>query len=102
KKQIGNDCALVRRTKSRGISPKTGKFTPQNCLTGRIQYFQTRCRKAHDKQGNRIAIRLDGKEIFNSNLFDHYQKEWEIMQERDLLGRSWYDWGIPQNFKGGS
>ncbi|MCL1948511.1 MAG: hypothetical protein FWF59_02115, partial [Turicibacter sp.] len=30
KKQIGNDCALVRRTKSRGISPKTGKFTPQN------------------------------------------------------------------------
>ncbi|MCL1948442.1 MAG: hypothetical protein FWF59_01730, partial [Turicibacter sp.] len=41
KKQIGNDCALVRRTKSRGISPKTGKFTPQNCKTPNQKTFAT-------------------------------------------------------------
>ena len=41
-------------------------------LKGRIQYFATRYKKSHDREG-RIAIRLDGKEIFKSCFYD-----WEI------------------------
>ena len=42
-------------------------------LKGRVQYFQTRYRDSHDQIG-RIAIRLDGEEIFNSD----YYKSWMI------------------------
>ena len=38
-------------------------------LKGRIQYFQTRYRGAHDQRG-RVAVRLDGKEIFKADFFD--------------------------------
>lgn len=38
-------------------------------LKGRIQYFATRYRESHDQEG-RIAIRLDGQEIFKSCYFD--------------------------------
>ena len=41
-------------------------------LKGRIQYFQTRYRRAHDQHG-RIAIRLDGKEIVKVDYFDMYE-----------------------------
>jgi len=48
-------------------------------LKGRIQYFATRYRGAHDQTG-RVAIRLDGKEIFNSDYFDwaiKHHEAWE-------------------------
>ncbi len=38
-------------------------------LKGRIQYFATRYRKSHDEEG-RVAIRLDGEELFKSSWFD--------------------------------
>jgi len=38
-------------------------------LKGRIQYFATRYRRSHDEEG-RVAIRLDGKEIFKSCFYD--------------------------------
>ena len=38
-------------------------------LKGRVQYFQTCYRGAHDQIG-RIAIRLDGEEIIKANFFD--------------------------------
>lgn len=38
-------------------------------LKGRIQYFATKYRESHDQEG-RVAIRLDGQEIFQSCYFD--------------------------------
>lgn len=38
-------------------------------LQGRIQYFATRYRQSHDQEG-RVAIRLDGQEVFKSCYFD--------------------------------
>lgn len=45
-------------------------------LNGRIQYFATRYRESHDETG-RVAIRLDGEEIFKSNFFD-----WDIKRHQ--------------------
>lgn len=41
-------------------------------LKGRIQYFATRYKKSPDQEG-RVAIRLDGNEIFKSDFYD-----WDI------------------------
>ena len=38
-------------------------------LKGRVQYFVTRYRESHDEEG-RVAVRLDGNEIFKSNFYD--------------------------------
>ena len=38
-------------------------------LKGRVQYFVTRYRESHDQEG-RVAVRLDGNEIFKSNFYD--------------------------------
>jgi len=47
-------------------------------LKGRIQYFATRYRKSHDQEG-RVAIRLDGNEIFKSCFYDWEDKRDEIL-----------------------
>jgi len=55
-----------------------------DALKGRIQYFQTNYRAAHD-QTSRIAIRLDGEEVFRSDYFDWAMKQYEArceLQER--------------------
>jgi len=58
-----------------------------NSLKGRIQYFQTRYREAHD-QTSRVAIRLDGKEIFTSDYFEFVKKQWELGQQmKQEVGR---------------
>jgi len=49
-------------------------------LKGRIQYFQTCYRGAHD-QTSRIAIRLDGEEIFRSSYFDWAKKQYMALCE---------------------
>ena len=53
-------------------------------LKGRIQYFQTCYRGAHDQTG-RVAIRLDGKEIFQVDYFcsqGKYYEAWDEIKER--------------------
>ncbi len=47
-------------------------------LKGRIQYFSTRYHKMHDQEG-RVAIRLDGKEIYKSCYYDWVDKLYEGM-----------------------
>ena len=54
-------------------------------LKGRIQYLATRYRKAHDQEG-RVAIRLDGVEIFQSCFFDWQEKRDEVV-ERKVISR---------------
>lgn len=49
-------------------------------LKGRIQYFATRYRKSHDQEG-RVAIRLDGEEIFQSDFYDWDIKRHEAWDE---------------------
>ena len=54
-------------------------------LNGRIQYFQTRYTKAHDQTG-RVAIRLDGKEIFQCDYFkfgEKYGEAWCNIQKNN-------------------
>ena len=46
-------------------------------LKGRIQYFQTRYRGAHDQSG-RIAIRFDGQEIFQADYLTCMQKQYDL------------------------
>lgn len=48
-------------------------------LKGRIQYFATRYRKSHDQEG-RVAIRLDGEEIFKSDFYD-----WDMKRHQSWL-----------------
>ena len=46
-------------------------------LRGRVQYFITRYREAHDDHG-RISIRVDGEEVFKSSIFDVFKLNREI------------------------
>ena len=64
-------------------------------LRGRVQYFITRYRGAHDDHG-RIAIRVDGKEVFQSSIFSVFQLDEEIshrVEEKfpELEGRERWD-----------
>ena len=45
-------------------------------LKGRVQYFATRYRESHDREG-RIAIRIDGNEVFKSDFYD-----WDIKRHQ--------------------
>ena len=47
-------------------------------LKGRVQYFQTRYRGAHDQHG-RVAIRLDGEELVKANYHDPYDEMKDAM-----------------------
>ena len=49
-------------------------------LKGRVQYFVTRYRESHDQEG-RVAVRLDGNEIFKSNFYDGEIKRREAWNE---------------------
>ena len=49
-------------------------------LKGRIQYFQTNYRGAHDQTG-RAAIRLDGKEVFQCDYFNSSGKYYDAWHE---------------------
>ncbi len=51
-------------------------------LKGRVQYFVTRYRESHDQEG-RVAVRLDGNEIFKSNFYDGEIKRHEAWSEID-------------------
>lgn len=51
-------------------------------LKGRIQYFATRYRKSHDDEG-RVAIRIDGQEVYKSCFFDWDIKRHEAWKEID-------------------
>ena len=51
-------------------------------LRGRVQYFITRYREAHDDHG-RISVRVDGKEAFKSSVFDVFKIDPEIERRMD-------------------
>ena len=51
-------------------------------LRGRVQYFITRYREAHDDHG-RIAIRVDGEEVFKSSIFNEFKLDGEIERRID-------------------
>ena len=64
-------------------------------LGGQIQYFATRYRKSHDELG-RVAIRLDGNEIFQSCYYDYDIKRQEAWDEIDASkgrGTSYFESG---------
>ena len=48
-------------------------------LKGRIQYFVTRYKKAHDQEG-RVAVRLDGKEVLKSCFYDWENKRVQVRE----------------------
>ena len=54
-------------------------------LKGRVQYFVTRYRESHDQEG-RVAVRLDGNEIFKSNFYDGEIKRHEARSEMCARG----------------
>jgi len=65
------------------------------CLKGRIQYFATRYRKSHDGM-SRVAIRLDGNEIFKSCYYDYDIKRneaWDEIDESKGRGTSYSESG---------
>ena len=51
-----------------------------DALKGRVQYFATRYRKSHDREG-RVAIRLDGQEVFKSCYFDWYKAREQVISD---------------------
>lgn len=62
-------------------------------LKGRVQYFLTHYRKAHDDYG-RIAVRVDGEEVLMGNPFDYYvkgyfHKERALKREMEVPPREW-------------
>jgi len=54
-------------------------------LKGRVKYFATRYRESHDNEG-RVAIRIDGKEVYKSCWFNWDEKRNQAWREfnRDL------------------
>lgn len=46
-------------------------------LKGHVQYFVTKYRKTRDCKG-RIAIRIDGREVFKSDEYEYWMQWWKI------------------------
>lgn len=63
-------------------------------LRGRVQYFITRYHHAHDRDGSRIAIRVDGTEVFKSNTFEAMAMDDELYRRfnEDLSGFGWREY----------
>lgn len=59
-----------------------------NSLKGRVQYFATRYRKVHDREG-RIGIHFDKKEVFQSSFLEwaiargKYSEQISLLSERE-------------------
>jgi len=49
-------------------------------LKGRVQYFVTRYRKSHDQEG-RVAILLDGQEVFKSCYYDWCKTRVQVLDD---------------------
>ena len=68
-----------------------------DALKGRVQYFATRYRKSHDREG-RVAIRLDGQEVFKSCYFDWYKAREQVISDLTELKKGcsnyWEYWDI--------
>ena len=62
-----------------------------DCLRGRIQYYVTHYREAHDATG-RASIRLDGKEILQGNWFKSAKYGWPLLNDK-LLDLGAFDQG---------
>lgn len=64
-------------------------------LQGRIQYFATRYRESHDQEG-RVAIRLDGQEVFKSCYFDWCKTRKDIIHDypelKETCNSYWEYW----------
>ena len=64
-------------------------------LKGRTQYSVTRYKKTHDEEC-RVAIRLDGKEIFKSSFYDYLKKRKTLIESNVILKEhaksSWDYW----------
>lgn len=56
-------------------------------LKGRIQYFATRYRESHDQEG-RVAIRLDGQEVFKSCYFDWCKTREQVIADLPELKKT--------------
>ena len=64
-------------------------------LKGRVRYFATRYNKSHDQKG-RVAILLDGQEVFRSCFFDWDRKRdeaWAEINARAGRGTSYRESG---------
>ena len=61
-------------------------------LKGRVKYFITRYRKAHDDEA-RLSILIDNKEVLHGNVFDYYRAEnklvSKIIREECIPKRKW-------------
>lgn len=62
-------------------------------LKGRVKYFLTSYRKAHDQLG-RVAVRVDGKEVVMGNVFDYHEKGYShkediLKEENSVPPREW-------------
>ena len=60
-------------------------------LRGRVQYFRTLYRGAHDEYG-RFAVRVDGEEVFRANPYNennYFDLTEKIKQEREIPPREW-------------
>ena len=58
-----------------------------DALKGRVQYFATRYRESHDQEG-RVAIRLDGQEVFKSCYFDWYKAREQVISDLTELKKA--------------
>lgn len=58
-----------------------------DALKGRIQYFVTRYRNSHDQEG-RVAIRLDGQEIFKSCYFDWCETRKQVIADLPAIKKT--------------
>ncbi|WP_432402125.1 SF0329 family protein [Wukongibacter sp. M2B1] len=56
-----------------GIKKRLEKDLLCEKLRGRVKYFITKYRKAHDEE-SRIAILIDEKEVIRGNVFDSYRE----------------------------
>ncbi len=74
-----------------GIRKKLEQNYLADCLRGRIQYFVTRYREAHDGVG-RACIRLDGKEILQGCHF-HTERYWTNVMDDHALDLGAFDEG---------
>ena len=68
-------------------------------LKGRVRYFTTRYRHAHDGTG-RVCILVDDKEVINMPLETEYKISAEVYRRRDNSKslKGWYD-EVTEEFK---
>jgi hypothetical protein len=69
-------------------------------LLGRVRYFATRYRKAHDSEGG-VAVKVDGREVLRSDFFKWVKLMYTDRPYEEFKEKHWDEINMDTHEKGG-